>query len=197
MKRSIIRRVAIVCATMNLVVPAMAYAQDPTRVRIVVLQGDGTNNISAGTTVEPIVQVQDALLGPLSGARVIFTTPTAGPSAYFPGGRVRLDVFTDADGIAVGQGLRSNSVPGQFRIDVQAIVRGVVAAQTAIAQSNVGAPPPTAPAPVYRPVPPPQPPPRQQAGSSGGSGARAALAFSLIAVTLLLVYAESKKDADQ
>ena len=65
----------------------------PAVLKIIVLEGNnGTNSISLGRSVTPIVEVRDQNEFPLEGATVVFTLPAAGPGGTFPGNKTS---FTD------------------------------------------------------------------------------------------------------
>jgi hypothetical protein len=116
-----------------LLCPLLVHAAVP---RIEVLEGDGAiNNISLHRAKEPVVRVVDENGNPLPNVAVSFLLPAQGPSGTFTNGQTVITVMTDADGKAVGRGLRPNSSAGQFRITVSASVEGQ-AATASITQTN-------------------------------------------------------------
>lgn len=110
------------------------FSQSP-GFRIVVIEGDGAiNNISQRTTREPVVRVEEDNR-PVAGAVVTFQLPNTGPGGTFLDGKTLMATTTDGDGLAVGRGLRPNSVVGQFRIRVTASFHGQTA-NAEIQQTN-------------------------------------------------------------
>ena len=115
--------------------PAQAPAR-PNKLFIQILDGEGAlNDIRSRTAREPIVQIQDENHKPIAGAVVIFTTPGSGPSAVFSNGLTRLEVTTGEDGKAAAQGLKPNSVSGQFQIQVS-VTYGTLSSVAVIDQTN-------------------------------------------------------------
>jgi hypothetical protein len=105
--------------------------------KIAVAKGEGvSNNIKKGTAVEPLVVVADEKDRPVSGVMVIFTLPESGPSGVFANGSKSVIVYSDAEGRAIGRGLRPNRTPGKFQMTVDASFHGL-AARAVINQTNV------------------------------------------------------------
>src|SRR5437867_2679324 len=105
--------------------------------KIVVAKGqEGTNNIKKLTAVEPLVVVSDEKNLPVSGVMIMFTLPESGPSGVFANGSKSVIVYSDAEGRAIGRGLRPNHIPGKFQITVDASFHGL-AARAVINQTNV------------------------------------------------------------
>jgi hypothetical protein len=103
---------------------------------LVVVEGEGAiNNIRQRTARDPIVRVEDENHKPIAGAAVVFLLPSQGASGTFAGGVQTLTVMTNAQGLAVGRGLKPNGVQGQYQINVNASYRGQTA-NTSITQSN-------------------------------------------------------------
>jgi len=104
--------------------------------RIEVLEGDGAiNNIRLHHAKEPVVRVVDQDGHPIPNVAVTFVLPDKGPGASFADGHSTLTVITDANGQAVGRGLRPNNSPGQFQIRVTTSVQGQ-AATANVLQTN-------------------------------------------------------------
>ncbi len=104
---------------------------------LVIVQGEGAiNNIRQRTAREPIVQVEDENHRPIAGVAVVFTLPSSGPSATFPGGVTTLTTTTNDAGQVVARGLQPNQVQGNFQIRVTASRNGQTASAT-ISQANV------------------------------------------------------------
>src|SRR5436309_2560014 len=106
----------------GLVVSAASGAES---LRVVVLEGDGAiNNIRIQRAKEPVVRVETAAGSPVAGAAVTFLAPTQGPGVVFIGGGLTTTVITDAEGRAIGRGLKPNKIGGQFEIRVSASYQG-------------------------------------------------------------------------
>ena len=104
--------------------------------RVEVLEGDGAiNNIKLHRAKEPVVRVADQDGHPLANVAVTFLLPEKGPGGSFADGKNTLTVMTDADGRAVGRGLRPNNSAGQFQIHVTASFQGQAAVAN-IMQTN-------------------------------------------------------------
>ena len=113
---------------------APAFSQQA--LNLVVVEGEGAiNNIRQRTARDPIVRVEDENHRPVAGAAVVFLLPSQGASGTFAGGAQTLTVMTNNQGLAVGRGLKPNSVQGQYQIRVNASFRGQTAS-VSIAQTN-------------------------------------------------------------
>jgi len=113
----------------------MARAAD-TVPRIEVIEGDGAvNNIRLHHAKEPMVRVVDQNGRPIPNVAVTFVLPAKGPGGSFEDGHSSLTVMSDANGQAVGRGLRPNGAPGQFTIRVTTSLQGQ-AATANITQTN-------------------------------------------------------------
>jgi hypothetical protein len=112
---------------------ARAAATPP---RIEIMEGDGAiNNIRLHRAKEPVVRVVDSTGQPLPNVAVTFLVPETGASGTFAAGLSSLTVMTDANGQAVGRGLRPNNHIGQFQIHVTASYQGD-AATAIVTQTN-------------------------------------------------------------
>ncbi len=132
-KRGLSRRLTSLCSILCLSL-AQLPAQSP-GFKMTVVEGDGAiNNISQRTTREPVVRVEEDGR-PVAGAVVTFQLPNTGPGGTFLDGKTLMATTTDAEGLAVGRGLRPNSVVGQFRIRVNASFHGQ-SASVEIQQTN-------------------------------------------------------------
>jgi hypothetical protein len=128
------RSLAVFLAAWMALPAAPASAQQA--LNIVVVEGEGAiNNIRQRTAREPIVEVQDENHRPVAGAVVVFALPSQGASGTFASGVQTLTVMTDAQGRAVGRGLRPNRVQGRWEIRVTAS-SGAETASAAIAETN-------------------------------------------------------------
>jgi hypothetical protein len=130
-----------VALALLLMLPAIAPlraapAQETSKLKILVLEGEGAiNNIRQRTARDPIVEVQDENNKPVAGAVVTFLLPDRGASGTFANGAKSLSVATDAQGRAVATGLQPNSVEGEYQIHVSASHQGQIASAT-ISQAN-------------------------------------------------------------
>jgi hypothetical protein len=103
-----------------LLLPGSLTAQvDPIQLQVVEGQA-ATNSIETGEAVEPVVEVRDAQGRPVSGLKVTFRSPKAGPSVLFYGATREVSVVSDANGRAVATKTTPNTEPGQFAIAVEA-----------------------------------------------------------------------------
>ncbi len=109
--------------------------QDPGRLQIRILEGEGAlNNIKRKLAHNPQVVVMDADGRPVAGAAVVFKFPFSGPSASVQGGRT-YEGRTDGDGRIAVVGMTPNDVEGRFVIAVEATKDGS-SGRTVIPQSN-------------------------------------------------------------
>src|SRR5437870_3752555 len=108
----------------------------PVQLNIVVIDGEGAiNNLGQRASRDPIVRMEDESRRPVSGAAVVFTLPTEGPSGEFNGSKTST-VVTDNQGQAIARSLKVNQVPGKLQIHVNASYRGVTT-RTTITQFNM------------------------------------------------------------
>ena len=122
---------------------SLARSQDtlpPSGLNIVIVEGEGAvNNSRQHVSREPIVRIEDDNHKPISGAAVVFTLPTEGTTGVFGNGSQTLIVNTNSSGLAVGKGLKVNSVSGNLPIHVSASFRGLTAGAT-VNETNEGVP---------------------------------------------------------
>lgn len=124
------RFLSILLATsLALPVPAPLAAQAPvTRLNLVIVEGEGAiNNIKLRTAREPIVQVEDENHKPVAAAAVVFALPSQGAGGAFGASGQTFTTVTDAQGRAIGRGLRPNKIQGRFQIHVTASKDGQTA----------------------------------------------------------------------
>lgn len=113
---------------------ASTFAQTPSALRIVVIEGeDAVNIVQQKTAVRPIVEVRDRNNLPVAGAVVTFSIEGGGAASF--GGASTLTIATNAAGQAAVTSLTPSSI-GAFQIQVSAAFQGQVATAT-IAQTNV------------------------------------------------------------
>jgi hypothetical protein len=117
----------------------MAQDQEPTKLNISILEGEGSiNNIRQRVTREAMVQVDDENHKPVAGAAVTFFLPEHGASGLFSNGSRSLTVMTDNTGRAAAQGIVPNKVAGDMQIRVVARFKNLDA-NAAIHQVNAAA----------------------------------------------------------
>ena len=120
-------------------VPVRAQEQEPTKLNISILEGEGSiNNIRQRVAREAMVQVDDENHKPVAGVAVTFFLPEHGASGAFSNGSRSLTVVTDDTGHAVARGMVPNKVAGDVQIRVVARFKSL-GAETIIHQQNVAA----------------------------------------------------------
>ncbi|MGO9230704.1 MAG: hypothetical protein ACLQKA_16055 [Bryobacteraceae bacterium] len=117
-------------------VPLKAQEQEPTKLNISILEGEGSiNNIRQRVAREAMVQVDDENHKPVAGVAVTFFLPEHGASGVFSNGGRSLTVMTDNTGRAVAQGMVPNKVAGDVQIRVVARFKSLDA-NTVIHEQN-------------------------------------------------------------
>ncbi len=102
-------------------VPVRAQEQEPAKLNISILEGEGSiNNIRQRVAREAMVQVDDENHKPVAGVAVTFFLPEHGASGVFSNGSHSLTVMTDDAGHAVARGMVPNKVAGDVQIRVVA-----------------------------------------------------------------------------
>ena len=131
---------AVALATM-LAVPGWAQeAATPKLLNIIIVEGEGAvNNARQRVSREPIVQVTDENNKPVAGAAVIFFLPGSGPGATFPGGANSFTAITGPEGKASANGLKSNSLQGEYSVRVTASYKGLTASTSFKMKTAAGA----------------------------------------------------------
>jgi len=120
-------------------VPVSAQEQEPTKLDISILEGEGSiNNIRQRVAREAIVQVNDENHKPIAGVAVTFFLPEHGAGGVFSNGSHSLTVMTDDAGHAVARGMVPNKVAGDVQIRVVARYKSLNA-DTIIHQQNIAA----------------------------------------------------------
>jgi len=123
----------------SLPVPVRAQDQEPAKLNISILEGEGSiNNIRQRVAREAMVQVDDENHKPVAGAAVTFFLPEHGASGVFSNGSRSLTVVTDNAGRAVARGIVPNKVAGDMPIRVVARFKSLDA-NTIIHQQNAAA----------------------------------------------------------
>lgn len=119
------------------VIPVQAMQEPATsKLNIVVIEGEGAiNNVRQRTAREPIVQVEDQNRKPVAGATVTFLMPRDGAGIATRDGSRSFTAVTDQNGRAMLRGVRPNSLPGQFQIQVNASFQGMTGSAV-ITQTN-------------------------------------------------------------
>jgi len=120
-------------------VPVRAQEQEPTKLDISILEGEGSiNNIRQRVAREAMVQVNDENHKPIAGVAVTFFLPEHGAGGVFSNGSHSLTVMTDDAGRAVARGIVPNKVAGDVQIRVVARYKNLDA-NTVIHQQNASA----------------------------------------------------------
>ena len=120
-------------------VPVRAQEQEPTKLSISILEGEGSiNNIRQRVAREAMVQVDDENHKPVAGVAVTFFLPEHGASGVFSNGTHSLTVVTDDTGRAVARGIVPNKVSGDVQMRVVARLKSLNA-ETVIHQQNAAA----------------------------------------------------------
>src|SRR5688572_8191063 len=89
------------------------------RMNVVVVDGEAViHNVRGKKATDVVVLVRDGNRKPMPRVNVTFSLPSEGAGATFPNNAKTLTVQTSEDGYAVARGLRSNNIPGPFRIEV-------------------------------------------------------------------------------
>jgi len=110
----------------------------PTRLNVLVLDGEGVSNNLRSPARQPVLRVEDENHEPVKGAAVVFILPTSGAGGDFEGSK-SLIVTTDAMGMAAAHGLKTNQTPGKVVILATASYRGI-SSRVSITQFNTGTP---------------------------------------------------------
>ena len=120
-------------------VPVRAQEQEPTKLDISILEGEGSiNNIRQRVAREAMVQVNDENHKPIAGVAVTFFLPEHGAGGVFSNGSHSLTEMTDDAGRAVARGIVPNKVAGDVQIRVVARYKNLDA-NTVIHQQNASA----------------------------------------------------------
>jgi len=133
-----VRWLAIILCPLLALQPAFGQqAAAQSRVRIVVLQGEGTRNVTQQITPRPfVVRVEDANGRPVGGATVTFMAPARGPSGEFANDSPVIRVTTGTDGLANAGPYHPNANEGPYQIQVRAEFHGEMAT-VVISQTNI------------------------------------------------------------
>ena len=133
-QRRLLRFLPVLC--FPLIFCVSTFAAQQAGLKIIVLTGNGEENVINEIPPQPFsVRVVDAANRPVTGANVMFTAPSTGPSGSFPTG-LTFNTITDEEGRALGLLYRPNSVEGSYTIQVRAEYQGQSAMAT-VRQSNV------------------------------------------------------------
>src|ERR1700722_16360467 len=99
MKPSAQRCASAACLLLVNLWTAPAWAQEPPKLSIVIVEGEGAiNNIKERTIHDSVIQVEGDNHKPIAGASIVFFLPTQGPGGTFFDGTRSLTVTTDAQG---------------------------------------------------------------------------------------------------
>jgi hypothetical protein len=121
---------AFVAASLSLALFAdlpLPAQSPPSRIGIVVVQGEGAIYRAGQRSEGLAVRVEDEEHRPLAGASVTFALPASGASGEFTNGAQNLTIVTNSQGLATTPGFRLNQVPGKLQIYVTASYHGLQA----------------------------------------------------------------------
>jgi len=103
----------------------------PSQLNLVVVSGEGALNRTGERISQPCsVRVEDQNNKPVSGAAVVFTLPSSGPTGLFDNNSKTLTVVTGSDGVAPVRSMRLNDTAGRYQILVNVAYRGLTANAT-------------------------------------------------------------------
>src|SRR4051812_25153349 len=95
-QRRFLQFLTVTCC--QIILCASMFAGQAAGLKIVVLSGNGEENIINEIPPQPFaVRVVDAANRPVTGANVMFTAPSSGPSGSFPTGMI-FNTISDEDG---------------------------------------------------------------------------------------------------
>ncbi|HVQ64199.1 MAG TPA: hypothetical protein VMT78_06650 [Terriglobia bacterium] len=119
-----------------IVVQTATVGQSRTGFAIQVLEAKSGQNLIA-QEIPPIkVRVMDRTGRAIAGANVVFVAPAEGPTGHFLPNAAQISVASDSEGIAASPRFRTNSVVGDYEIQLIASYRDSVS-RVLIPQSNV------------------------------------------------------------
>ena len=101
----------------------------PSRVAIVVIQGEGAIYRVGQRAGGLAVRVEDEEHRPLAGAGVTFALPASGASGEFVNGSQNFTIVTNDQGVAATPGFRLNQAPGKLQVYVTASYQGLHATE--------------------------------------------------------------------
>ncbi len=148
-----------VAAMLLFSVPAVVSAQESSRLKIVVVEGENaTHNIRRKAVSPTVVEVRDERNRPVAGASVRFMLPERGPGGSFAGGEHVFMSSTDSGGQASLPGFVPNDEEGTFSVAVLARDSGregqtIVNQRNALLDSAASVPSVPAAATTLAPVP--------------------------------------------
>jgi hypothetical protein len=93
---------------------ASTFAGPQAGLKVIVLSRNGEENVINDFLPQPFAVV-DAANRPVTGATVMFTAPSNGPSGAFPTG-LTFSTISDEEGRALGLLYRPNSIEGSYTI---------------------------------------------------------------------------------
>jgi len=118
--------------------PSIAQATAQTKLRIVVVEGEGAKNVAQQIAAKQLtVRVFDGNNRPVEGAAVTFIAPASGPSGDFTNDSKSIRILTNTDGVANAGPYHPNATTGVYLIQVRVEFQGALATVN-ISQMNVG-----------------------------------------------------------
>lgn len=106
-------------------IPAASAQNLPTRIEIVVVEGEGATNPARQRAHDAVIRVEDDDHRPVADAAVVFALSASGTSGEFANGAKTLTVMTEKNGQAAARGIRTNDIPGRLQILVTASFHGL------------------------------------------------------------------------
>ena len=132
-----LRVLAVLLCALITVQTGIAGQQPAVGITILVLEGNGAQNVIFESAGKPIsVKIVDRTGRPLAGASVQFVPPSAGPGGEFATNANPILVTADSQGVAVAPPFQANSSPGAYQIQIIASYMGSVA-RLLLSQTNV------------------------------------------------------------
>ena len=118
--------------------PSIAQATAQTKLRIVVVEGEGAKNVAQQIAAKQlIVRVLDGNNRPVEGAAVTFNAPASGSSGDFTNDSKSIRVLTNTDGVANAGPYHPNATTGAYLIQVRAEFQRAQSPTVNISQMNV------------------------------------------------------------
>lgn len=132
---------ALLCGLFVGLVPCLGFGANEvssSTYHLVIIGGQSAmNNTRASIAQGPVIEVKDQKNRPVRGAFVTFKSPSSGPSLAFSNGSTQFSTTTGNSGRAVADGLKTNSLPGDFIVLVKASYRGQSIGPIALNEVNV------------------------------------------------------------
>jgi hypothetical protein len=117
----------VVCSLISFdgLIPVAPAQGIPTRIEIVVVEGEGVTIPARQKAHDAVIRVEDDDHRPVADAAVVFALSASGTSGEFANGGKTLTVMTEKNGQAAARGIRTNDIPGRLQILVTASYHGL------------------------------------------------------------------------